>query len=130
MKVINGKLEPKKVTVDLEFRSALKRALKEWFDLKIKDLPTIIKKIGIEDENYELRLLSSLYINNYICFNVISKNRVSCITLKKGTMSSPYSELMVDDKKYYLGRKVEVEEITIPKATTMAEQIYKDFMED
>lgn len=131
MKVINGKLEPKKTTTDLEFRSILKKVLKEWFDLRLKDLPTIIRKIGIKDEDYELTILDSMcLLDDYISIGILSRNVLAYITLYKGTISNPYPYMKFNGEEYYLGRKVEVEKITIPKATEISEQIYKDFIED
>lgn len=131
MKVINGKLEPKNVATDLEFRRALKKALKEWFDLRLTDLPTIIRKMGIADEDYELTLISNIcFIHNHISISVKSKNETAYITLYKGKISNPYPYMTFNDKEYYLGRKVEVENITIPKATETSEQMYRELMED
>lgn len=131
MKVINGKLEPKKTTTDLEFRSILKKVLKEWFDLRLKDLPTIIRKIGIKDEDYELTLISNIcFMDNNMSISIRSENVSAYVTFNKGTMSNSYPYLLFNDEEYYIGRKVEVERITIPKLTEMAERIYRDFMED
>lgn len=129
MKVINGKLEPKNLVVDLEFRKALKKALKEWFDLRLTDLPIIIKRIGIEEENYDLLLRSQIIESErHLDINVVTAKETTRIILNRGTMISPYPSLIVNGKDYYLGRKVEVEEITIPKATEISEQAYRELI--
>lgn len=131
MKVINGKLQSKETTCDLAFRRALKSALKEWFDLRLTDFPTIIKKIGIEEEDYDLSLQSSIMeAERYIDINVVTAKEITQIILHHGTMVSPYPHLIVNGMEYYIGRKVEVENMTMPKATEISEQIYKDFMKD
>ncbi len=132
MKVINRTLEPKSATTDLVFRKVLKRVLREWFDLRLQDLPIIIKKIGVEEQDYELTLSS--HIESFKCpegyFSIDLKRKYRCnhITFYRGTMLT-YPYLTFDDERYYLGRTVTVEKINVPKVTTIAEQIYKDFME-
>lgn len=127
MKVINGKFESKKEKDDLAFRSALKKVLKEWFDLRLKDFPTIIKKLGIEDKNYKVTLVSNICsADSYMNINITTENQVFSIYLNKGTILSPYPYLTYNYKEYYIGRKVEVEEITIPETLRISKLIYTD----
>lgn len=115
MKVIDGKLEPKSETCDLTFRKYLKEILNEWFDLRLKDILTIIRKLGIKDENYELTYVSSLsYIDTYggqLCVELKRKDQCNLIIFRRGQMPNPYPpRLIFDDKEYYLGRTVTVDE--------------------
>lgn len=130
MKVINGKLEPKDLVADLEFRKALKKALKEWFDLRLTDFPIIIKGIGIEEESYDLLLRSQIIESErHLDIDVVTAKEITKIVLNRGTMISPYPSLTVNGKEYYLGRKVEVEEITVPNVTEISEQAYRELIE-
>lgn len=57
MKVKNGKISSKKE--EKEFRKNLKKVLNDWFGVKLKYLPKLIKNFGIADESYKINFVNS-----------------------------------------------------------------------
>lgn len=137
MKVVNGKLEPKKQNNDVEFRKILKKVLKEWFDLRLEDLPTIIKKIGIKEQNYEIELISSYdERSNRLRLNLILESESIRIEMMRGDMVNPYSCIAVYGKEYAiysLERSVKIEKIFPAKLTKeqkeKAKRLHRELME-
>ena len=62
MKVKKGRIQRvRRNGVDFELREKLKRVLKSWFNLEIRDIVEIIRKLGVTDENYEITLVKDTY---------------------------------------------------------------------
>lgn len=112
MKIEKGKISKKNLNQEeLEFRKKLKKALKIWFGLKLKDIPEIIKKIGVNSEEYEITYINDDY--SHLNFKVKTKNDEFEVELFRGDMVNPYSQCKVlkDDKEeiYSLSRMVQVD---------------------
>lgn len=133
MKIKKGKVEPKKDTVDLGCRNELKRALNNWFNLKLNDLPTIIRKLGIEEEDYSVFEVDKTSNSLLIC--VSTDKAAMVLELCRGEMTNPYPILKVhgeEERIYYVGRNVEIEKI-YPVELTEEErkngiELYKELM--
>lgn len=96
MKVKNNKVIVEHSNSDYLFRDRLENLLKDTFKLEIKDLPVIIRKIGIWYTKYELTDYS---YDEGIKFTIVVKR------IKKATVEFRYGDtkvkvITIDDIKY------------------------------
>ena len=88
-------------------KQSLKFTLKNWFNLKLKDFPGVVRSIGVDAIEYTVKMKE--YENDHLDVIVkISENDEFVMRLFRGNMISPYPALIINDgktEKWYSIRK-------------------------
>lgn len=112
MKVKNEKIMSENKSEEWKFREFMENMLKKHFKLEWEDLPIILRKLGVEDGEYELTDFK--YSQGKVAFYAITESERILIEFMTGNMINPYPKVMVvkdkaEPKNYYVSKDIVVQ---------------------
>lgn len=113
MKVKNNEIMNDCRSKEREFRKIIGNMLKKHFKLEWEDLPIILRKLGIKEEEYELTDFYK-YDQGRINFYAVTKGERTLIEFMAGDMINPYPKVRVtkenaEPENYYVSKDIVVQ---------------------
>lgn len=117
MKIKNGEIKSSSKSLKTEelLRTKLSLSLYEWFDLKLTDIPEIMKKIGVRSKNYEIKFLEENQEFDEVNLLVVTNYTTYEVEIFRGNMVNPYSHFKISNngktKTFEVKRDIQVNEV-------------------